>query len=111
MAVDPQKTLDWLAVIGEIVGGMVAFFTATWASLKYVLVTKSYGHKVFATKEATEAVYLRKHTDTINGVEYKGADTMYAPVQDMATIKQLHEEAIDESRKWRELAKDWMQRP
>lgn len=108
MAFDPEKASNLATGAGSALG-IVAIIGGFLA--KYIFMTKSYGHKVFSTKQATEATYLRKHTDTVEGVEYKGADTLYAPIQDMATIKQLHEEALDESRKWRELAKDWMQRP
>lgn len=109
----PQQ-IDWEKT--SYISGVLAFMGAIVAW--FVNVPIRFRKKVYI-KEEIDDLFLRKHTGIgSQGVEIKGADELYTPIAVaermelmLKTSVEKHEEAIEETRKWQKIAKDWVERP
>ncbi len=110
----PSPQIDWEKT--SYISGVLAFMGGIVAWL--VNVPIRFRKKVYI-KEEIDELFLRKHTGIgSRGVEIKGADELYAPIAVaermelmLKTSVEKHEEAIEETRKWQKIAKDWVERP
>lgn len=89
---DPQKAADY----GTWLGGIAAFITAIGAMIAWPF-------RTFETKRAAEAKYLK----IVNPDGTRG----YVHPSEWEPMKKMMEDNLEESRKWRAMAKDWMEHP
>ena len=99
MSLDPQKLSDY----GTFWGGVAAILGIIGAGFRFVFITKGYGFATFATKKEVQEKCLK--------IAEPDGTRHYVHVDEWAPMKKLMEDNLEESRKWRSMAKDWMERP
>lgn len=82
---DPNAVTGWLAALTAI----VAFLT--WP------------YRTFVTRKTADKVYLKRIEDD--------GTTQYVRAVDFKRLEDAVNESNEESRKWRGIAKDWMEHP